>query len=191
MKKNVLLSFFLLVPHAAGQEVSFFKEDVNFWLFPDRFKVDGYYWFANGSNENITKLMFYPFGNNNGERVDSVVVSDMERGIGGKIVNRTEKGISFLLEINARDTVAYHVRYDQGIGSDSVKYILMTTRLWEKPLESAEYKLMAGEHVQLTKSSYEPDRIYSIAGKKIVYWNRKDFLPAADLVFHFKTDSSR
>jgi hypothetical protein len=132
--------------------------------------------------------MFYPFGNDNGERIDSVEVLNIEQGSNDKNFNFTERGLSFLLEINARDTVIFNIRYNQRICNDSVKYILMTTRLWNKPLESAEYKLMIGEHVKLTKFSYRPDKIYSIEGKEIVYWIRNKFMPVSDMVFHFKAD---
>jgi hypothetical protein len=149
--------------------------------------VDANYWFANQSDKNCEKIIYYPFGNSTEkEQVDSVEVYNISQNIVPRVINHNNNGFSFLLGIAARDTAVYHIKYIQKITSDSVKYILISTRQWNKALDNAEYKLIVDKKIKLTRFSYKPDKEYDIEGKKIYYWKRNDFMPASDMVFHFK-----
>ena len=151
------------------------------------FTVNGFYWFANQSDKNCEKIIYYPFGNSSEkEQVDSVEVRTMTQNIIPVILGRNNNGFSFLLGIAARDTEVVHVKYIQNIASDSVKYILSSTQQWNKALENAEYKLIVDKQIQLTSFSYKPDRVYVIQDNKIYYWARSNFMPSSDMIFHFK-----
>jgi hypothetical protein len=185
--KSILLFLFFFSPSIYGQEISFYREDITFALDRNHFTVDAFYWFANQSDRNCEKIIYYPFGNSSEkEQVDSVEVCNISQNIIPKIVNRSKNGFSFLLGIAARDTAVYHIKYIQKIASDSVKYILISTQQWNKALDNAEYKLIVDKQIKLTKFSYKPDKVYDIENKNIYYWKRSNFMPKVDMIFHFK-----
>ena len=185
--KSILIFLFLSCHCIYAQELSFYKEDITFTLDRNHFTVDALYWFTNQSDRNCEKIIYYPFGNSSeNEQVDSVEVYDISRKIVPPIVNRSKNGFSFLLGIDSRDTEVYHIKYIQKIASDSVKYILISTQQWNKALDNAEYRLIVDKQIILTRFSYVPDKVYDINDKKIYYWARSNFMPASDMIFHFK-----
>ncbi len=185
--KSVLFFVFLFCPVIYCQDLSFFKEDITFTIDNRHFTVDGFYWFTNQSNMGCENIIYYPFGNSSEkEQVDSVEVYNISQNIIPKIINRSKNGFTFLLNIAGGDTVVYHIKYVQTVACDSVKYILTSTQQWNKALDRAEYKLMVDTLTKLTGFSYKPDKVYDIDGKKIYYWKRSNFMPASDMIFHFK-----
>jgi hypothetical protein len=102
------------------------------------------------------------------------------------LYDKIKNSISFSLETSSLDSTLILIYYRQKIISDSVKYILTTTKFWGKPFESAEYKLIVDPSLEITRFSYEPDKEYLIDGKKIFYWKKENFMPDKDMVFHFK-----
>jgi len=178
---------FLFHPYIYAQELSFYKEDITFTLDRSFFRVNAFYWFANQSDRDCEKIIYYPFGNSSEkEEVDSVEVYNISQNICPKIVNHSKNGFLFVLRIAARDTAVYHIIYIQKIASDSVKYILISTQQWNKALDNAEYRLIVDKQIILTRFSYVPDKVYDINDKKIYYWARSNFMPASDMIFHFK-----
>ena len=168
-----------------AQELDFYKEDLTFRLNKNYFKVDGLYWFANHSDQNIKSIIYFPFSEGI-ENIDSVEVFNLTKGQSGRKLNKHKMGISFLLEAAPNDTLIYNIKYNQKITCDSVQYILLTTKYWNKPLETAEYKLIIEDSLKLTGSSYEPDKFYKIDGQEILYWRKQKFMPQKDFIFHFK-----
>ena len=60
-----------------AQQVSFYKEDLHFYLNGNSFITDGYYYFSNNDSLKINQLIFYPFplGEPYG-KVDSVYIKE-------------------------------------------------------------------------------------------------------------------
>ena len=81
----------------------------------------------------------------------------------------------------------YQIKYQQKIGSDSVKYILKSTQIWGKPLTSAVYKLIVDKSLRIENFTFEPDTVYDFEDAKIYLGNKEAFLPSDDLVLKFKT----
>jgi hypothetical protein len=185
--KSIFLLLFLFNSSVYSQGLSFFKEDITFTLDRKYFIVDGFYWFANQSDMRCENVIYYPFGNSSEkEKVDSIEVYNISQNTIPKIINRDIKGFTFLLDIAGRDTEVYHIKYFQKVASDSVKYILISTKQWNKALDHAEYKLIVDKQIEFTSCSYKPDRVYDINNSKIYYWARSNFMPTSDMIFHFK-----
>lgn len=185
MVKSLLIFHLLLGSYASGQETNFFKEDITFRLGGKYFVVNGYYWFSNPSDNERRNVIFYPLNEETGP-VDSVEVSEVAGRGHVKILDRTKAGFMFVLNLPPADTAVYHVVYRQEIIADSAMYILRSTRAWNRPLESAEYKLITDGSIAVTRFSYQPDKVYTIEGQRIYYWKRADFMPDQDMVFHFR-----
>ncbi len=171
------------------QGIDFYKEDIVFKVNNGYLYVDGYYWFANTSNEKIGSAIYFPFRDiNESGAVDSVSVYRIPQGEFQQINDLNNFGFSFRMELSAKDTSTYQISYRQKIIGDSAKYILRSTQSWNKPLKAAEYKLIVNPNIDVIRFSYEPDNIYNIDGKKIYYWKRNDFLPGCDMIFHFRNN---
>jgi hypothetical protein len=185
--KAMLMFLLLFQPFAYSQELSFFKENITFTLDRKHFTVDACYWFANQLDKNCEKTIYYPFGSGSEkEQVDSIEIANISLKIIPTIIDHDKNGFSFLLEVAANDTEVYHIKYIQEIASDSARYILISTQQWNKALDNAEYKLIVDKRIELTSFSYKPDRVYTVNDKKIYYWAKSNFMPASDMVFHFK-----
>jgi hypothetical protein len=170
-----------------GQDVHFVKEDITFHLSHEYFIVDGYYWFSNPSDSGAERLIYYPLPiRGKTGSVDSIDVFDITQGIQPIISDRTEAGFGFTLAIASHDTALCHIAYRQKLSGDSAMYILRSTQAWNRPLEFAEYKLVVEDSIAITGSSYDPDKVYDIEGKKIYLWRRTNFMPEKEFVVHFK-----
>ncbi|MCL5267532.1 MAG: hypothetical protein M1469_05450 [Bacteroidetes bacterium] len=186
MLKGIATVHLLLVSCVFAQGINFLKEDIAFHLTGRYFIVDGYYWFCNSSSRNQGMLIFYPIDASAGG-VDSVNLSTVVVGAPVEIRDRTDGGFSFMLHLSADDTAVYRIVYRQRITADSAIYILRSTQAWNKPLESAEYKLILEEPITITQFSYKPDKVYTVGGKRIYFWKRLNFMPDKDMVIHFKS----
>ncbi|MBN2365234.1 MAG: hypothetical protein EH225_04315 [Calditrichaeota bacterium] len=170
-----------------GQEMAFFQEDITFRIDNEYFQVDGFYWFSNKSGKRLEKSIYFPFGNSpHSKAIDSINVLNISKNTTADIINLSGRGFSFLLEVAPGDTEVYRIRYREELTCDSARYILTSTRRWNKPLEQAEYKLIVSGGVEITGFSIEADRIYGIDGERIYYWKRKEFMPENDMIFHFE-----
>ncbi len=184
--KYVIIAFLFFTACIRGQGVNFIREDINFTLDPDYFYVDGYYWFANDSDGNIDGTIFFPVGEKTEKSLfDSVYVFKMPLNILQRILKQTTSGFFFKLNIPGRDTLVYNIKYRQKITSDSVTYILLSTRTWNRSLTIAEYKLILKPGIVVSKFSYAPDKEFFINHDIIYFWKRKNFMPEKNLMFKF------
>ena len=179
----LLISIFSFI---RPQELTFPKEDITFSISDSHFTVEGNYLFRNAVDNPIQRRIYYPFPSESEFGfVDSVNVIDLTKDK-IPVIERVINGLFFDLVINAKDSLLIHIIYRQKFISDSVKYILTTTKFWNKPFEIAEYKLVVDPSMEIVKFSYKPDKEYFIGGKEIYYWKKKNFMPDKDMVFHFE-----
>lgn len=185
MKISFIICLFAAT-NVFSQGITFYREDINFTIDRNYFYVDGYYWFANNSDKNVEGTIYFPVGNKNDRVVfDSVQVFVMPQSVSKSIMHKTSLGFYFRVNVNVGDTVTYNIKYRQKLSGDSVKYILLSTKTWNKPLVYAVYKLIVKQNIAIKKFSYTPDKVYSINNEKIFYWEQKNFMPERDMEFNF------
>lgn len=173
-------------PYYYCQGIDFFKEDIVFRIEKGHFYVEGNYWFANTTGAKLECGIYFPLSySNQGSDVDSVSVYRIPKGEHLQIYELNNSGFSFKMELEAKDSSIYQIKYVQKIAGDSAMYVLRSTQSWSKPLKNAEYKLITGKAVVIKKFSYEPDKVYNLGGKKIYYWKRNTFMPERDMIFYF------
>jgi hypothetical protein len=183
----ILFLQFTFISFALSQEIRFFKEDITFQIVRESFLVDGYYWFSNPSNSRVEKLIYFPFcAADKNDIVDSVELFNITHGVAQDILNKSNTGFYFVLNLMKSDTAVMRIKYRQKIIGDSASYILRSTQYWQNPLKTVEYKLRIGKRMRVTNFSIIPDTMYTIEDENIYYWKRNNFMPQTDFIFHFK-----
>ena len=179
----VLLGTYTVTP----QSLQFYEEALFFEIKDGYFIVDGQYYFRNSSRSDIHQILFYPFPQEDylGE-IESVSISDVAGFEDDLIINQTEKGVSFRLDIEAGKEKVYKIYYKQLVPNQKAKYILTTTAQWGRPLEKAFYQLKAGSNINVIYFSYPPDKDEKQENYIIYFWYMESFMPDRDLVVEWE-----
>lgn len=175
----------MLLLHAGlcGQALSFFAEDLTFRLSPAFFEVVGDYYFRNTTDRPIRQTLLYPFPD---EKIyGSVSYVSILQGDDTVQVKRVTDGVLFTVDAAARQEVLFKIRYGQQLIADSACYIITTTQHWKQPFEWARYQLFMPDSRTLQMVSIIPDSTGNVAGEKVFYWWRKDFMPERDFLFRY------
>jgi len=179
--------FVLVYPFTTicSQDLDFYREDINFELSKDYFKVDGYYYFRNLKFDPITSNLFYPFPNDSIYGIiDSVFAFDIIQNR-DNLKQVTQKAAGIELFIQAFDTTVINIGYRQELKSNKAEYILTTTKGWGKAFEEVHYKLVLDTSILITSFSLEPETSYFSDKGNIFLWNKENFLPAIDFIVNF------
>ncbi|MBI5541797.1 MAG: hypothetical protein HY951_17180 [Bacteroidia bacterium] len=187
MKIVVVILLFVFPKFLYSQGLQFYKEDLTFEIKDNYLYVDGIYHFCNNGNKEINQILFYPFpvdslyGN-----VDTVFAANVKTDNVNIITNKSQKGASFKINIDAYGIAKYRIYYRQKIDKNKAEYILKTTQKWGKPFENVSYKLIVPVKLEITKMSYSPDSTQIFNEIRIYFWNKKDFMPDKNMEFYFK-----
>lgn len=185
---SVLFSISIIFPKILfSQGLQFYKEDLTFEIKDNYFYVNGIYHFCNNSNKEINQVLFYPFpidslyGN-----VDTVFAANTKNVNVNIITNKSQKGASFKINIEAYGIEKYRIYYRQKVVKNKAEYILETTQKWGKPFDNVTYTLIVPKKLEITSMSYIPDSNQTVNGKRFYFWNKKEFMPDKNMEFYFK-----
>lgn len=185
IKIIIIVLFFSL--SLTAQSIDFYKEDITFKITPDKFYVNGLYYFKNKTDKIRKNLIYFPVTptcvNNVADSIDIFNISKLQSI---EISKKTSNGFFFILETGAHDSTIYQIQYQQDICGDSALYVLTSTQKWNKPLSSGTYKIMVPDSLKIEYFSYQPDSTYYFTNFNVYYLERKDFIPNRDLVLKFK-----
>lgn len=185
--KKLLLSFVLLMTLFTGnaQKMDFFKEDLSFSLSDSLFEVDGLYYFRNLTPAALNQLLFYPFPDT--EKYGDIVYIkiNMEGDTVSQLATQTKAGSLFKVSIPPSNEAVYRIRYGQRFKTNEATYIILTTRQWQKPFETADYSLEVSEDLRIDHFSIEPDTLLIIDDSILYRWHRDNFMPEVDFEFRF------
>jgi len=156
-----------------GQGVSFIEEYIDFSIGESGFETNGIYVFANNGDKEIRQEIRFPFALG----IDSIDVQRVYNISYNKNMpyRSSNKSISFLLELQARDTVYINIAYTQTLLKNNI-YILRSTQAWGKPLQKAQYSLTVHDALSIENLSYPPDS----QKDNVYHWEKYDFLPTED-----------
>ncbi|MCF8365294.1 MAG: hypothetical protein K9H16_05905 [Bacteroidales bacterium] len=166
-----------------GQNISFYAEDLDFYLTDSTFEVDGLYYFRNNSTHDIKQMLFYPFPDIEKYGEITFIKIQIEGDTTSMLATQSAKGSLFKVKIPANGEVAYRINYGQKLKSCEAKYIITTTQAWHEPFEFANYSLSFPETMNVDSVSISPDSTAIEAGLKKYFWQRKDFMPDRDFIF--------
>jgi len=161
----------------AQTEVLFFEERIDFSLDSNYFCVNGIYSFQNTKNKDINQQIIFPFAEEATE-IDSIRVINM---YSGRKIDFKWNGnsIRFAVYLPANDTVDVNIFYRQKTSAKN-KYIITSTQLWGKPLDTAVYTLTADKNIKIKTFSYLPDSIREFEDNELYIWEKHNFMPKDD-----------
>jgi len=177
MRNFLLIAFvFMASVNAQSQVVDFFREDLRFRLFEDRFEVAGNYYFRNNSSKPMVLKLKYPFPEDaDFGKVEAVKCTDLSDS-GNSIDFIKQEYLMFSVSIPAHEEKVYRIAYHHQLHGKRALYILTSTRQWGKPLEQATYKLIV-ENLHVDSLSYIPDKTEVFADSTRFFWKKSTFMP--------------
>lgn len=182
-----IFSFYLLLVNNicfSQKAISFEKEDITFEIQDSLFIVKGIYYLTTDNSKEV--LFIYPFP------TDSIYGIPFDINIYELNTNKVFKYnasedfsyISFIVQLS-EDTPLL-ITYKQPIKSKKARYILLTTKSWNKPLKIADYKLITDKELKISNFSYFPDRKTVIDNKNVFIWHFENFMPNKDFEIVFE-----
>jgi hypothetical protein len=171
---------------AHSQQLSFYRESLNFELDSLRFYVSGMYFIRNLSPQVQSTSIYYPYVYET-EEIDSISIyncNTMEylEPFAGK------KGHRFKLTIPASDSVLLHIKYNHKHNGKEATYILSTTQFWKHPFQVADYTLRVTNDIKINQLFMPADSSWKSLAYTYYYWKRFNYMPEHDFKLEFQTE---
>jgi hypothetical protein len=158
--------------------LSFDGEDITFEIQDSIFTVHGIYYFSSVLEKQYSILYPFPTDSIYGKPSNiSVTYTNTGEAIGYK-VKKDSSSIVFSALIKEKTPVM--IFYQQRLKSNKAKYILLSTKYWNKPLQQVNYKLITKPDFTINGFSIPPDKEVKLDNKKIYLWQKVNFLPTKD-----------
>ncbi len=172
-----------------AQTVDFFREDLNFFLNRDEFIVQGVYFFANHSDAPYKGKLWYPLPDSN--VTDTKVFNEKFQKLACSLTNQGqgEWGTGIPLQIAPKDTTFIIVRYNQKVTNGRVRYIVTSTRHWNRPLKEVHFQLTLERSIDSVGFSFKPQQKKKVNGGLFYYWQFTNFYPEKDFMIYFRDES--
>jgi hypothetical protein len=157
--------------------IEFRREHVTIEISDDHVTVVGIYLFHNTCRKTQCITFFYPFPiDSNHYYPDTLLISYP--------YTRTANGIYYDMVIQARTSKACTISYVQRTHYPEFTYITTTTKEWKRPIEQADFTIIAPDTLLVTMNYPVHDRVISNAQciNQIRYQN---FYPTEDLIIHW------
>jgi hypothetical protein len=185
-KTSLLIILWLCFSNLTAQKISFFAEDLQFFLNDSIFEVDGLYYFRNTTGVYHEQILFYPFPDTE-EFGEIGFIKIKSAGDTSLIkVTQTNKGAMFMVQLEPAEEKIYKINYSQKLRSKKAKYIITTTQKWKSPFDFANYSLCFPATIEMESVSILPDKTEEKDGKVIYTWKKNNFMPEADFIFEFR-----
>jgi hypothetical protein len=171
MSRWILILFFVVhVNLFAQQKLGFIGERIDFAINSERFTINGIYYFANNSEQEIKQTILFPFSKNtNSIIVKRVFNLTYSENISFQVL---ENAIAFKIIVLPKDTVKINIAYSQNTVKENI-YILESTQTWGQALKRADYSLTFDTSVQIDSLSLKPDSLTN----DVYFWNKQEFYP--------------
>lgn len=164
----------------------FVREEISVRVHGDYCTLDGRYEFKNTQNDAALWPIFYPLLNTATiPFADSICIRDA----GTKEVLPFESGVngvSFALNMPPRASKTIRISYRQRTPKERMEYILISTKQWGKPLESATFRVVVPDSLRLTHISIPYDSLTK-RGHDVEYIIQKNaFMPRSNLIIKWE-----
>jgi hypothetical protein len=160
--------------------VHFAREEIEMRVFENRVEIMGNYHFQSATDKPLSAMMFYPFPLDAGHGFpDSVAVP-------GLAFSRQDSGVSFGFAFRPRAEDSFQVFYRQPLSVKSARYIVTTTRQWNRPIDQARFRITVPASLTGVKLSYPHDRLERTDSTVTYSFARRRFFPSEDIVVSWR-----
>ena len=170
--------------------VRFDQEKIEVWVAGGQIQVRGLYHYRNRFPLPLSFSLGLPFPVDDGHKPPSIFsVSEVlvDGSTFKEIAPRSYHGdVVFRLWFAPKQEKWICVDYVQGALQPNGRYILQTTRKWNRPLELGEYILHLDNWSELAASNYSL-RLEQRGQQKQYSFGRSDFYPSQDWEFSWRT----
>ncbi len=172
-------------PAPAVGKAEFTGENVTITLAPPTATVEGTYTFYNAGDEAEKLKLYYPFPRGPGlGKPENISVRDAE---GGDIPFSWKRhDVAFEVTVPPQSEAVVSVAYEQRCDGCEYKYILTSTRDWQRPIGKAVFAVEVPPQLAPVEGSYELEEVASREGVVRYELRRDDFYPDVDFVLHWE-----
>lgn len=183
--KMLIILITLINIDLSGQDVSFYRENITMKINNEQFFVSGRYFFRSKTADK--KLLFYPFPKDSlYGKVNSILLYDLTNNQTVELVTSDTSKILFLADFSKNLEIELLISYEQNLLGNRAEYILVTTKIWKKPLEEAYYQLIVPANHVITCFSIPPIDSIITQQEKIYTWEKFEYMPLENLIFEFE-----
>jgi len=75
--------------------------------------------------------------------------------------------------------------YEQKLKGNTARYIVKTTRQWQRPLDLARFEITLPKNELNYKISYPADSIKEESSYQKIYFTRRNFFPKEDVIINW------
>jgi len=182
-------------PPAPAFSVTFDSEWIRLSIMGDSLEVRGTYYLRCRERTGGRISLFYPFPEDSllgGARMVSLraSVDGIDAGAVSWEKSRGATGVRWLAPPCTGDTIAMEAVYRQALTTTYARYIVTTTRAWQRPLRLARFEIRLPAGAVPVEFSFPFEARGDSAGRYYGF-DAKDFLPDRDVVVRWTTPRAK
>ena len=151
--------------------------------------VTGDYYFSNMHEAPLSRVIWFPVPSNatmgKAEILELCLIEPSD-SMWVELVNHTDQGFSFRLDLPPTSFAKLHLHYTQKISGKEARYVLLTANSWGRSLPSSEITLNLDNTIEPVYLSYVHDAVRRDEMSHSYFWSFTDFVPDEDFVICFK-----
>lgn len=152
---------------------------------PGVLEVRGNYHLASTAADPLVAVLFYPFP------LDSTCVYPDSVEIAGRDFARSDSGVSFRMRFRPGAEDSFFAYYRQPLRAGSARYIVTSTRKWQRPIDRARFRVTVPAAFEDVKLSYRPDSVRRTDSTVTYVFSRHGFFPDRDVMVNWRAGPGR
>jgi len=157
--------------------VDFYQEKIVIEIDSLSAFVKGEYFFKNNTDSRKIVKFFYPFPVDTNHYFPDIIMLDFP-------YEKDTNGIHFSMLIKPGKDNSFKIGYRQRLNKNFFRYITTTTKKWSKPINIAEFVIMARKDFKL-HINYSISKKELKNGRLCYYIIKKRFYPDKDLIIEW------
>jgi hypothetical protein len=161
------------------EPIRFCREEVWLSVRPGTLEVRATYHFTVRARQPLGAVISYPFS------IDSTCRYPDSVDIAGYRLTRNDSAATFTMHFQPGREDSFSAYYRQLLLGRNARYIVMTTRKWREPIDTARFRVTAPAEFAELELSYDPDSVVRRESLVDYYFTRRRFWPDRDVVVNW------
>ena len=156
--------------------VHFAREEVELNVRPGTLEVTGTYHLMCESETPIAGVILYPFP------IDSAHSFPDTVAIRGRRFARSDTAVTFTMRFRPGREDSFTAWYRQPLSRNSARYIVTSTRKWNRPIDTARFTITVPANLPGAKLNYRADSTTRTDSTLTWHFTRRRFWPSVDVI---------